>query len=153
MGESQANGLAEAGIRSVEGQVRVLKAALEGRYNLTAHHSEHVMAWLVDHAATLLYRYGPGRDGKSPYHLLKGKPPSQPIAEFGECVLYRPHKGAHVAGKLNDRLKEGVWLGISARSGEHFIGTPQGAVGARARKPRVNPTIIPLRNPAAYQSL
>ena len=89
------------------------------------------MTWLVDHAATLLNRYGPGVNGKSPIHLLKGKPPSQPIAEFGECVLYRPHKGSRIAGKLTDRLKEGVWLGVNARSGEHFIGTPEGVVRCR----------------------
>ena len=74
LGGSQSNGLAETGIRSVEGQVRVLQSALEGRYSLSMHHSEHAMAWLVDHAGTLLHRYGPGVDGKSPYHLLKGKP-------------------------------------------------------------------------------
>ena len=113
VGESQSNGGAEAGVRSVEGMTRTLRAALEGRYSLTVHQSEHVMAWLVDHAATLLHRYGPGVDGKSPYHLLKGKPPSQPIAEFGETVMHRPHKGNKVAGKLNDRLREGVWLGIN----------------------------------------
>ena len=62
---------------------------------------------------------------------VKGKPPSQPIAEFGECVLYKPHKGNHVAGKLDDRLREGVWLGVSARSGEHFIGTASGVVKSR----------------------
>ena len=59
VGESQSNGAAEAGIRSVEGMVRTLKAALEGRYELSLDHSEHVMTWLVDHAAMLLYRYGP----------------------------------------------------------------------------------------------
>ena len=48
--------------------------------------SKHVMVWLVDHAAALLTRYGPGVDGKSPYHVLKGRPPSCPIAEFEECV-------------------------------------------------------------------
>ena len=46
-------------------------------------------------------------------------------------MLYRPNKGNHVAGKLSDRLRDGVWLGVNARSGEHFIGTADGVVKCR----------------------
>ena len=100
----------EAGIKSVVSHVRALKLALEGRYKIRLHQSEHAMAWLVDHAANLLSRFGPGTDGKSPFTMLKGRPSTQPIAEFGECIMYRPHKSAKIAGKLDARLLEGVYF-------------------------------------------
>ncbi len=69
------------------------------------------------------------------------------IAEFGEAVLYRPLSEKKKRGDIKPRYKDGIWLGMTSRSTECFIGTPDGVVRSWAvrRLPsdiRWNRTII-----------
>ena len=70
---SQSNGVAEKAIQSVQGQVRVLKLALEKRWSIQIPHRHSVIPCVVEHAAFLLNRYEAGHDGKTAYERWKGK--------------------------------------------------------------------------------
>ena len=76
-------------------------------------------------------RFGLGRDGKTPIQLLRGRQPTQPVCELGECVQFKPSGTNRSRGKLQTVLQEGVFLGNSTRSGEYYCGNELGLFKAR----------------------
>ena len=86
-GQSQSNGVVERAIQSVEGQVRVLRDALEARLSVKIEAKHPVMTCLVEYAAFILNRYEVGKDGKTAYERSKGKKAKTMGIEFGEAVL------------------------------------------------------------------
>ena len=105
VGSSASNGVAERGVQTVEGQVRVLKDALETE--ILSNHN--ILAWLVEFAGTVVNRYEVGRDGKTPYERLRGKQSRLIGLEFGEKVNFgRTAVGAKMA-KLDSLWSDGVF--------------------------------------------
>ena len=47
---SQSNGIIERAAQSIEGHVRVLKSALESRYDITVKEDDLVLTWLIEYA-------------------------------------------------------------------------------------------------------
>ena len=64
VGSSASNGVAERGVQTIEGQIRVLKDALESRVGTVIPSNHNILAWLIEFAATVVNRYEVGRDGK-----------------------------------------------------------------------------------------
>ena len=94
VGSSASNGVAERGVQTVEGQIRVL-------------------VWLVEFAGTVINRYEVGRDGKTPFERLRGKQSRLIGLEFGEKVNFRRTAvGARMA-KLDSLWSDGGVLGVS----------------------------------------
>ena len=60
-----------------------------------------------------------GKNKKTAIERLQGGRSVEPLAEFGESVLYKPFstKG-DTADKLEARFEEGIWLGVESRTGE-----------------------------------
>ena len=131
VGDHRANGWVESGVRTVEAQIRSVKLSLENRYNIVLDHTHSVITWVIEYAGWLITRYGIGRDGKTPYKLLRGRDATSPLCEFGECVQYRPGGVTRMRGKLQSMLQSGVYLGRTHSSAENLIGTPDGVVKAR----------------------
>ena len=123
VGSSASNGVAERGVQSVEGQVRVLKDALETRLGLAVPSNHNILAWLVEFAATLINRYEVGRDGKTPHERLRGKASRLIGLEFGEKVNFRRTAIGGRLAKLDSLWSDGVFLGYRAASGEIVVGT------------------------------
>ena len=121
----------EPGVKTVEGQIRVLKSAIDEHYNMSIPGNHPIMSWLVIHASTLITNYGIGRDGQTPYKLLTGRDSTRCMFEFGECIQYKPLGLDKHRYKLEPQLFDGIWLGINARNGEYFIGTNTGVKKAR----------------------
>ena len=137
VGSSASNGVAERGVQTVEGQIRVLKDALEHRLGAHVPSNHNILAWLVEFAATLINRYEVGRDGKTPYERLRGKASRLIGLEFGEKVNFRRIAvGARMA-KLDSLWSDGVFLGYRTVSGEVVVGTADGVYKTRTvqRKP------------------
>ena len=67
------NGLAEKAVQEIEGQVRALKLALEGRIGQKIDAESRVVAFMAEYAAYLVNRLSVGKDGKTPYERNKGK--------------------------------------------------------------------------------
>ena len=73
-------------MQSLEGQVRVLKDALEARIGceLTGpREGEPILSWLVEFASVLLNRYEVSKDGKTAYERLRGRNRNFLVSNFG----------------------------------------------------------------------
>ena len=126
VGSSQSNGVAEKAIQSVQGQVRVLKLALEKRRGIQIPHRHSVMPWVVEYAAFLLNRYEVGHDGKTVYERSKGKRAKTLGIEFGEGVHWMMKQAKGALGKLDSLWSDGVYLGIEGKTGEIIVGDAEG---------------------------
>lgn len=87
VGDSQVNGLIEPVMKSMEGQLRVARSALE-RWIWARIDLEHVaVTWLAEYTSMLSNRYEVGRDGKSAHERCKDKSLRLMGLEFGESVM------------------------------------------------------------------
>ena len=86
-GESQTNGLAEVGVRIVEGIMRTLIIDVEVKTKTKVGDSSVVMAWLAEHACTVYNRCTVMSDGRTPWQKAYGKASSLSLVPFGERVL------------------------------------------------------------------
>ena len=84
------------------------------------------MRWLVQLCADVVNKSAVNQSGLTPYEDLHGKKPRERRIEFGERVFYSVPKQGRA--KLDVRWKLGVFLGHTATSGEHFVGTRNGNV-------------------------
>jgi hypothetical protein len=73
----------------VQGQLRVVRLALEKRYGveISAHHP--IFAWGIEYSSVVLNRREVGRDGRTAYQRLTGKRVAMPGLEFGEGVIWK----------------------------------------------------------------
>ena len=135
---SQSNGVIERAVQSIEGQVRVLKIAVERRWKAEIPVDHPVLAWAVEYASFLLNRFEVGHDGKTAYERLKGKRATTLAIEFGEKVLWKmtAHQGGAL-GKLSSTWRVGVYLGVRGKSGELVVADRTGVWRTRTaqRKP------------------
>ena len=72
--ESESNGSIENGVKLFKGLLREHLAALEQKLEGQIASSHPVMVWLVGHVSDLITKYLQGKDGKSGYERLFGKP-------------------------------------------------------------------------------
>eukprot|EP00969_Alexandrium_andersonii_P227970 10067335-Alexandrium_andersonii.AAC.1 len=68
------------------------------------------MLWLAEHAGELLAKYLVGRDGRTAFERLMGKPSRGDRYEFGERVFYRARPPG-MGRSLSPRRESGVWPG------------------------------------------
>ena len=73
VGSSQSNGIIERAVQSIEGQLRVIKLALEKRYKVELPVQHPLLAWAVEYAGVMLNRCEVGHDGRTAYERLKAK--------------------------------------------------------------------------------
>ena len=128
---SKSNGVVERAVRSVEAQMRVMRASLEKRWQTKISVKSSVWPWLCEYGALLLNRCEVGRDGKTSYERCKGKSAKLMGIEFGEEILWRRKPlGNHLA-KLACLWENGVFLGVKATSGELVVGDAKGVWTSR----------------------
>ena len=118
-----AQGHVESWVAKVSAHVRTLKMQLESRLGRCLFSDEEMVTWLVRHSAYLLFAYGEGSRGGSPYFRKFGCVPGGTLCEVGETVL------AHLPlsnnrPKLQGRWIRGYWLGKTLRDGGHLIAIP-----------------------------
>ncbi len=131
-GESQTNGLAEVGVKILEGLIRTLKIATETRITEALASDSILLAWLAEHDAVVYNRCAVMSDGRMPWQRAYGRASTMPLQPFGEKVLFKPLKrnGEH-KNSLQPRFRFAFYLGSRSRSGEHFVGTLEGVVRCR----------------------
>ena len=126
VGSSASNGRAERTVQAIEDQLRTLKAALESHIGVQLPCTHPVVRWLVHHCADVMNKSAVNRSGITPYEELHGRKPRERRIEFGERVFYSiPKQGR---AKLDAGWKLGTFLGHTATTNEHFIGTRNGNV-------------------------
>ena len=92
VGDHAANGVAEAAVKQVQGQIRATKDALEARYECRISGNHHVIPWLVMHAANVMTMYRKDDEGLTGFRRWKGRDFRGYVAEFGECVCVVPEE-------------------------------------------------------------
>ena len=99
----------ERGVQSIEGQVRALLIAFEGRVGREADPRWPIVAFIPEYAAYLLNRLEVGKDGKTAYERIKGKAAKVQGLEFGEAVLWKRKREAGPLGKLTSMWGDGIF--------------------------------------------
>ena len=133
---SQANGMVERTIQSVEGQLRTLRSAFEDRTGSKVKLSSCIFPWMVIHAANLISLYEIGKDGKVPFQRLRGRKMHPDMVEFGECVHFQPLDYKSM-GSAEIRWKDGVFVGIRMHTGEKLVATSDGIYKARSIRRKI----------------
>ena len=87
--DHQQNGLAEAGVREVEGQARVLKSELDFNDGRRLEVDEPILAWLPRHAATVISRGHIGVDGRTPEQRRIRKKWTKATVVFGDICFFQ----------------------------------------------------------------
>ena len=126
VGESQSNGRAERAVQEAEDMLRCMKLALEERLSARVTSTTPIMKWMCEHAAATINRFHVHDDGQTAYQRSHGHPFSGYVLEFGEKVFYYVLKRART--KLDRRWNDGIYLGSSQPSNEHFVGLASGKV-------------------------
>ena len=126
---SGSNGVIERGIKEVQGQLRVMKSALDTRVGVDIRSTSNFLPWMVEYASVLINRYLVGKDGKTAYERLRGKKSKMLGFEFGESVHFRriPLQGR--LGKL-----DGLFVGYRTQSGEYMVANSEGAFKTRTKR-------------------
>ena len=138
VGSSASNGVAErAIIQSVQHQVRVLKLALEYKWNMSIPHKHSVLQWIKEYSAFLLNRFEMGHDWKNGVRTFEGKEGQGAwycVRRDGELEDKAHHWSA---GKARFHVDDGVYLGVRGKSGELMVGNRSGVWKTRTlrRKP------------------
>ena len=130
---SRSNGLIENANGFIAGVIRTLRSFVRTMLEKELDCNHDVVAWLVKYASTLVDMFHVGRDGHTAYFRRKGKDTHPVIVQFGEKVIYKP-LGKNKHNKFDERFCDGVFSGIHRRSGEYYIGTPEGIMGSRTIK-------------------
>ena len=131
VGSSGSNGVVARAVQSIEGQVRVLKLALESRIGQEIDAQADVVSFMAEYSAYLLNRLEVGKDGKTPYERTKGKAATVLGVEFGEKLLWKKRAGQKM-DKISSRWSYGIFVGVRSRSGELWVADKDGVHKVRS---------------------
>ena len=123
---SASNGVVERGVQTVQGQVRVLRSAVEEKWRVKLETAHSIWPWLVEYASFLINRGEVGHDGKTPYERCKAKRGKLPGLAFGEKILWRRRPVGGNLSKLTCLWEDGIFLGVKGSSGEYIVGDGNG---------------------------
>ena len=87
--DSQANGNAERAVRTWTAQMRTMWHHLEHRLQHKHQIFSALMTWLVSWSAEVICRYRIQANGRTSYENITGHKGLQPIAIFGERVMFK----------------------------------------------------------------
>ena len=119
-GEIQSNGAIEKTIQRIEDQARTLNFALWSLNGLRIPMHHPLVAWLLQHAATLLIHHFEDHDVTTTYDRIHGTTMRDKNCEFCKTVVYS--LPARNRKTTDPRLQFGAFLGIALGSNQMFIG-------------------------------
>ena len=129
--EAQANGSMDRAIKTLQGQCRTLLAHLVERVGSDVEDNFDMLQWLAHWVSVTLNRYKIHAHGKTAFQVATGHSCRRPITAFGESVLWKNSaKPGTRRDKGDSEFREGIYLGVTGRSIESIIGTPEGIVRA-----------------------
>ena len=125
VGDSQANGSIENGVKTVFGQIRTMRLALGQHLGCRLPLDHPIMSWMTEYAARLLSLFNVGHDGRTAYERLRGKKFVAPIPEFAEMVwapeTFKKNVPREHRGKLRSRWRRAVYLGMVPMTAEMYV--------------------------------
>ena len=120
VGESQSNGLAERGVRSMEEMMRVFKLDLEARVQHVIPMDWAVLEWMIEHVCDVLNKTVVGKDGRTAYERVKGKKAKAEFLRFADPIMARG-VGKPQGGVMAARWFPALWLGQRYNTYEHLV--------------------------------
>ena len=130
-GDSQANGDVERAIRTVKGQIRILKGALDGNYKTEFGENRAVMPWLIAYSSSPINKFTVDTAGNTAHDRCRGRKFAKVLPEFGECVCIARRNLRKGASDLEPRWGSCIFLDhqrIKSRANYlHAGGSYQGA--------------------------
>ena len=133
-GDHQANGRAEKAVQVFENCARRMRLALEGHLGVRLPHKHPVLMWIIEWVGGAHNRFKEGQDdGKTPRERAGWQSESK-VQEFGELVDFIPFDSESRRSKFDTKFREGIWLGLDARTDENLIGTKYGVYRANTIK-------------------
>ena len=88
--------------------------------------SHPVFSWLTEYTGDVLSKHLVGKDGKTPYERLFGKPVHEEALEFAELLWWRPPRTAGYNVLMEPRWRSGIWLGRKWGSTIHVVFDTEG---------------------------
>ena len=83
VGEPQSNGRVDRAVRTVRGQIRTMKEAIDSRLQDRSPRHHPVLPWLPRHAAASMVRYNVGNGGITSHDRWKGKKFNHDVTDCG----------------------------------------------------------------------
>ena len=123
--------MVERGVQGVEGHIRAIFLALQGRMGRKIDAREKIVNFIPEYALYLMNRLEVGKDGKVAYDRAKGKKPTVLGVVFGEKLLYKVRPTAKLE-KINSRREFGIFVGVRRRSGEVWFAVKGKVLSARS---------------------
>ena len=132
--ESKSNGQVEKAIQRLQGQFRTMRLSMQDSLKKTIPVQGRLSAWLTSWSATILNRYWVMKNGRTAFQMVNGHQCRRPVARFGEMVQFK------LAGDHKDKAetmwRNGVFLGMNAKSIDSIISTEDGIQMARTVRAR-----------------
>ena len=87
VGSSGSNAVVERAAQTIEGQIRVMRSALEGRIGKKVDAEKKIVTFMAEYAGYLVNRLEVGKDGKIAFEKSRGKKAKVLGVEFGESCF------------------------------------------------------------------
>jgi len=132
--DSASAGMIESGIKAIKEKVRTLVIAARELHGVVIGPDHVALEWCIRFAGQILSRTVKGADGLTAFQRAfqrRSHPRALP-APWGEKVLYMEASKKKV--QLDDKFKDGIFLGMKDGSEELVVGTPFGCFVCRSVK-------------------
>ena len=131
--DSQSNGLAERAVKDAKDAVRTNLACLVRRLGQEFQGRHPILTWLVKYSVATVNRCRRGPDGKTANELRKGRKFSRALPHFEEKILFMVPGVTKGVARVEPRWEDGIFLGLSDRSDELYVGTERDAQGSNSQ--------------------
>ena len=126
VGDSKANGEAEAAVKEIKWRIRAVTLMLEKKLGVKLEEGHPLLTWIPRYAAEQSNRYKVGSDGRTPEERRTGKRWIKPMPVFGENIMVKPIG----KGRRGDmaKMKPARFLGAHNRFGSVLAMTTEGVL-------------------------
>ena len=130
------NALAVSAVKDTKDAVRTNLACLVRRSGQEFPGGHPVLTWLVEYTVAMVNRCRRGPDGKTAFELCKGRKFARALPRFAEKILFAILGVTKGVARVERRWEDGIFLGVSDRRDELFVGTERGMHKVRSVRRR-----------------
>ena len=124
--DSHSNGIAVSAVKDAKDAVRTNLACLVRRFKQEFPRKHPFVIWLVKYSVAMVKRCRRGPDGKTAFELRKGRKFARALPHFAEKILLMVPGVTKGVARVEPRWEAGIFLGVSDRSDELYVGTERG---------------------------
>ena len=112
----------------LKSHTRTVKYSLEEQLGIQIPNDHNLLTWMVHFASETYNRFHVGSDGRTPRERCIGRKGAAPLARFGESVGYKPLLPKGKAPTLDERFRQGFFVGYVAGSTQGIVLTSDGSI-------------------------